>query len=140
MSCPVWILKRGARAALVILLPAGVFASPVVAQDRPPGMVQMGAAEKHAGLAAAATRLSDVRHHLQQSLNCLEGGGGPGNRAAAGTCAGAGAVQRLPASSVNRIRVRKAIHLASVGVTFHDFEPAHHTAQAVQAVLQEGTR
>lgn len=36
-------------------------------------------------------------------------------------------------------RTQKAIRLATVGVTFHDFKPAHYTAQAVQAVLEEGT-
>jgi len=36
-------------------------------------------------------------------------------------------------------RTQKAIRLATIGVTFHDFKPAHYTAQAVQAVLEEGT-
>jgi hypothetical protein len=40
----------------------------------------------------------------------------------------------------NKIRVEKAIRLAAVGVTFHDLDPAHFTAQPVRAVLLEGTR
>ncbi len=141
MLYSIWFLRQGARAVLTTLVPTALLTSHAIAQDHQPGMAQMRTAEKHAALAAAATRLLDVRHHLEQALTCLEGEGGHGYRAAAGgACAGAGAEQRLPASSVNLIRVRKAIHLASVGVTFHDFKPARHTAQAVQAVLQEGTR
>ncbi len=111
------------------------------AQNGQKGMAEMRMAERQAGLASTATRLPEVRQHLQQALNCLEGAGGSDYRAAAGDpCAGSGAERSLAAHSVNRIRVQKAIRLASVGVTFHDFEPAHFTAQAVDAVLQEGTR
>jgi hypothetical protein len=53
-------------------------------------------------------------------------------------CGGAGIVNELPDGSVNKIRVQKAIRLAAVGVTFHDFDPAHFTALAVRAVLAEG--
>jgi hypothetical protein len=53
---------------------------------------------------------------------------------------GSGVVRQLPEGSVNKIRVEKAIGLAAVGVIFHDFDTAHFTAQAVQAVLLEGTR
>lgn len=46
----------------------------------------------------------------------------------------------LIASSVAEEHRGKAIGLASIGVTFHDFKPAHYTAQAVQAVLEEATQ
>jgi hypothetical protein len=49
-------------------------------------------------------------------------------------------LHQLPAGSANCIRIEKAIRLATVGVTFHDFKPAHYTAQAAKAVLDEGAR
>lgn len=52
------------------------------------------------------------------------------------SCKGASALRNLPNGSV----VEKAIELASIGVTFYDFKPAHYTAQAVQAVLEEATQ
>jgi hypothetical protein len=55
-------------------------------------------------------------------------------------CDGAGALRNVPHGSANSIRMQKAIKLASVGVTFHDFKPAHYTAQTLQAVLEEGIR
>jgi len=78
--------------------------------------------------------------NAQQALNCLEGPRGPDFRRSAGDpCGGAGVVNELPDGSVNKLRVEKAIRLAAVGVTFHDFDPAHYTALAVRAVLAEGT-
>ncbi len=104
-------------------------------------MREMRIAEQQAAAAAGAQDLQHVRTHLQQALNCLVGRGDREYRPSAGDpCAGASAARNLPRSSVNRIRVQKAIRLASVGVTFHDFKPAHYTAQAVHAVLEEGTR
>jgi len=86
--------------------------------------------------------LAVVQLHMQRALDCLEGPQGEDYRSIGkDACpAGAGAESDLPAGSVNRIRIYKAIRLGSVGVTFHDFEPAHFTAQAMQAVLDEGTR
>jgi hypothetical protein len=104
-------------------------------------MADMRTAEKFASLAADARRLPDVRANLQQALNCLEGSQGPDyRRSAADPCSGSGAIDELPHGSINRVRVEKAIRLATVGVTFHDFDPAHFTARAVRAVLLEGTR
>lgn len=104
-------------------------------------MDEMRTAERHAGLAADATEMADIHRHLQHVLNCLEGPHGADYHGAGGNpCSGSGAIRDLPPSSVNRIRVTKAIRLASVGVTFQDFKPAHLTAQAVRAVLEEGTR
>ncbi len=128
------IAGMSARALLLTVSPAAL-------AQQSPGLNEMRTAEEHAGLAAAAGQLPEVRNQLQQALNCLVGRRGDDYRASAGDpCKGAGALQNLPPNSVNRIRVGKAIRLASVGVTFHDFEPAHYTAQAVQAVLAEGTR
>lgn len=115
---------------------------PVVAgaQDRR-GIKDMRTAEQYAALAAGARNLEDARTNLQQALNCLEGPQGAEYRRSAGDpCGGAGLAHELPEGSVNRIRVEKATRLAGVGVTFHDFDPAHFTALAVRAVLAEGTR
>ena len=110
------------------------------ARSEQPGMSHMRIAERYAALAADARRLEDIKANLQQALNCLEGQRGPDYRRSAGDpCGGGGVVNELPAGSVNKIRVEKAIRLAAVGVTFHDFDPAHFTALAVRAVLAEGT-
>lgn len=115
--------------------------SPALAQPAEPGMAAMRAADRQAGLAATATRLEDVRAYLQQALNCLAGTrAGRRGAPAGGPCSGPGAVHQLPARSANHVRVEKAIRLAVVGVTFHDFKPAHFTAQAVKAVLDGGAR
>jgi len=104
-------------------------------------MADMQTAEQSAALSADAQRLEDVRVNLRQVLNCLVGRQGPEYRRSAGdACSGSGVVRELPEGSVNKIRVEKAILLAAVGVTFHDFDTAHFTAQAVHAVLLEGTR
>lgn len=104
-------------------------------------MVEMRAADQYAALAAAAGELPEVRLHLQQALNCLEGVHGVEYRSSVGgSCHGEGAANDLPANSVNRIRVEKAIKLLQVGITFHDYKPAHFTAEAVKSVLDEGTR
>ncbi len=101
----------------------------------------MRTAEEHAAAAASARELEQVRAELHKVLNCLVGPQGTEFRRSAGDpCHGESALQKLPNGSVNRIRVAKAVRLAAVGVTFHDFQPANLTAQAVQAVLQEGTR
>jgi hypothetical protein len=105
------------------------------------GMKDMRTAEQYAALAAGAHNLEDARAKLQQALNCLEGPQGAEYRRSAGDpCDGVGLAHELPEGSVNRIRVEKATRLAAVGVTFHDFDPAHFTALAVRAVLAEGTR
>lgn len=105
-------------------------------------MVEMRVADEQAALAATARQLDAIRAHLQRVLDCLEGPHGEDYRAISGdACTGdAGAERDLPAGSVNRIRVYKAIRLSAVGITFHDFKPAHYTALAVQAVLDEGVR
>jgi hypothetical protein len=106
------------------LTSAAVLVLPILAhaQDGQRGMAEMRMAEKCAALAADAQRLEDIRANLQQALNCLEGRQGPDYRRSAGDpCSGTGAVRELPAGSVNKIRVEKAIRLAVVGVTFHDF-------------------
>jgi hypothetical protein len=104
-------------------------------------MAAMRIAAQQAKLAAGAPKLAGAREHLQLVLNCLEGQHGPAYRPVTGNpCTGAGAERGLPAGSANQVRVQKAIRLAVVGVTFHDFKPAHLTAEAVQAVLEEGTR
>jgi hypothetical protein len=101
----------------------------------------MRIAEEHAANAAKAGDLRTVKKELQQALNCLVGRGGTAYRADVGDpCHGMGASHKLPNQTVNRIRVKKARNLADVGVTFHDFKPAHFTALVVQAVLEEGTR
>jgi hypothetical protein len=103
------------------------------------GLAEMATAERFARAAASAGKLQDIRVNLQRSLNCLVGRDAIGYHPSAGDpCQGQGALKTLPAGSVNQIRVRKAIQLASVGVTFQDFKPAHYTALAVQAVLDEG--
>jgi hypothetical protein len=126
---------------LATVLSAATFALPAAGAQPGPGMAEMGIAEHYASRAAAAQQLPDIRAHLQQALNCLQGPNGAEYRKSAGEpCPGSGALAGLPANSVNRIRVGKAIRLAAVGVTFHDFPPAHFTALAVDAVLREGTR
>jgi hypothetical protein len=105
------------------------------------GMEAMRAADQEAALAVSAQRLAEVRLHLQLALNCLEGRRGSDYRALAeSSCAGVGAVNELPPKSADHVRVEKAIKLAAVGVTFHDFKPAHFAAAAVQAVLDEGVQ
>jgi hypothetical protein len=121
----------GLFAACALLIAA---APPALAQAPQPGMAAMRAADREAASAAGASRLPEVRAHLQQALNCLAGGGD------GGPCAGPGALRQLPAGSANHVRVQKAIPLARGGVTFHDFKPAHFTAMAVEAVLDEGAR
>jgi hypothetical protein len=109
--------------------------------EESPGLKEMRTAEQYAAMAAGDQDLQQAKAHLRQALNCLVGRGGREYRPSFGDpCKGASALGNLPGGSVNRIRVQKAIRLASVGVTFHDFKPAHFTAQAVQAVLEEGTR
>ncbi len=104
-----------------------------------PGLREMRIAEQHAAAAGETQDLQQVRTHLQQALNCLVGRGQAEYRPGAGDpCNGISALRKVPRGSVNSIRIQKAIKLASVGVTFHDFKPAHYTAQAVQAVLEEG--
>lgn len=133
---------RNMLARIAAMLTVALFMLPILAQAQrePRGMADMRIAERYAALAANAQRLEDIRVNLQQTLNCLEGPQGPDYRRSAGDpCGGAGVVHELPEGSVNKIRVEKAIRLAAVGVTFHDFDPAHFTAQAVRAVLLEGT-
>ncbi|MDA8388538.1 MAG: hypothetical protein M0Z58_07760 [Nitrospiraceae bacterium] len=89
-------------------------------------------------MAARSKQLSRIHLHLQHVLNCLEGSTGRDYRKVAGNpCTGAGALQTLPARSANRVRARKAIALARVGITLHDFLPAHYLAQAIHAILTE---
>ncbi len=123
-----------------VALTAVLLAAPVRAgAQEVPGLQEMRVAEEQAKAAAEAPDLQHARAHLQQGLNCLVGQGAEGYRPRAGDpCHGASALRSLPRKSVNSIRVQKAIRLARVGVTFHDFPPAHYTAQAVQAVLAEG--
>lgn len=129
-------MHRTALSAALLALPILAYA-----QEEQRGMSDMRIAERFAASAADARRLEEVRVNLQQALNCLEGSQGPDYRRSAGEpCSGSGALRELPEGSVNKIRVEKAIQLAAVGVTFHDFDPAHFTAQAVRAVLLEGTR
>ena len=95
-------------------------------------------AAEHAGMAARVRQLSLIHLHLQHVLNCLEGSKGRDYRKVAGNpCTGVGALQTLPTHSANRIRARKAIALARVGITLHDFLPAHYLTQAIHAVLTE---
>ena len=95
-------------------------------------------AAEHAGMAARARQLSMIHLHLQHVLNCLEGSRGRDFRKVADNpCTGSGALQTLPTHSANRIRARKAIALARVGITLHDFFPAHYLAQAIHAILAE---
>lgn len=136
------------RIALIIVAGLGIAAGAAglapqraLARTGDQGMAEMRTAEQQAGMAANALRLADIHLHLQRALNCLEGPHGRDYRSTAGNpCSGAGAERDLPTGSVDRVRVRKASRLATVGVTFQDFKPAHFTAQAVQAVLQEGTK
>lgn len=80
-------------------------------------MADMRIAEKFATLAADARRLDDIRINLQKALNCLEGPQGPEYRRSAGEpCSGSGAVNELADGSINKIRVKKAIRLAVVGL------------------------
>lgn len=115
------------------------FAAPVLG-EQPAIPAALRTAATHASLAVGARELADVRMHLQHVLNCLEGPKGrdydlePGD-----PCGGKGALQALPVGSANRTRAQKAVELARVGVTFHDFKPAHDTALAVEAVLEEAT-
>ena len=106
------------------------------------GVAEMWVADEQAALAATAQQLVAIRLNLQRALNCLEGPKGEDYRAVSGdACTGsAGAEHDLPAGSVNRIRVYKAIRLGAVGITFHDFKPTHYTALAMQAILDEGAR
>jgi hypothetical protein len=137
--CTTRLSRWNAMAAVAGMLIIGTSA-PVLAEDSP-GMAQMRIAEQQAAEAASTQDLEQAKLHLQQALNCLVGRGASEYRPAVGDpCKGASARRNLPSKSVNRIRVQKAIRLASVGVTFHDFKPAHFTSQAVQAVLEEGTR
>ncbi|MDA8091746.1 MAG: hypothetical protein M0Z61_16190 [Nitrospiraceae bacterium] len=46
-------------------------------------------------------------------------------------------MQTLPEDSANRVRAQKAISLARVGITLHDFLPAHYLSQSIQATLTE---
>jgi hypothetical protein len=127
------LIKLTGAVPLLVTISFGAFA------EESRGLYDMRIAAQHALAAAEARDLQQVRSHLQQVLNCLVGRGGGEYRPSAGDpCKGASALRDLPAGSVNKIRVQKAIRLAAVGVTFHDFKPAHYTAQAVQAVLEEG--
>ncbi len=130
------------RATAATMVP-GVFlflaATCAVAQETR-GLSEMRIAEQHAAAAAQAQDLQQAKAQLQQSLNCLVGSRAAEYRAEAGNpCNGEAALRKLPQGSANKIRAEKAIRLAAVGVTFHDFKPAHYTAQAVQAVLEEAT-
>jgi hypothetical protein len=112
---------------------------PAAAQEAPIPTA-LCTAEKHASLAAGARGLADVRSHLHHVLNCLEGPKGPTyDPKLSDPCGSKGALDELPAGSGNRVHAQKAIELARVGVTFHDFKPAHYTAQAVRAVLEEAS-
>lgn len=75
-------------------------------------------------------QLAVVQLHMQRALDCLEGPQGEDYRSVCKDACpvGAGAERDLPAGSVNQIRTYKPIRLGSVGVTFHDFKPAHFTA------------
>jgi hypothetical protein len=129
-----------ARTAGMLMAALSLLPITAHAQGERRGMADMRIAERYAGRAANAQGLEEIRANLQQALNCLEGPRGPDFRRSAGDpCGGAGVVNELPDGSVNKIRVEKAIRLAAVGVTFHDFDPAHYKALAVGAVLVEGT-
>jgi len=98
-------------------------------------------AAEHAGLAAEAKELAEIRLHLQHVLNCLEGSKGRDYKKALGNpCTGQGALQSLPKGSADRVRAQKAIALARVAVTLHHVPPAHYVAQAVNAILRESNR
>ena len=126
-----------------LTLLAGLLLMPtfVHAQDEQHGLADMRTAETYTAAAISANDLESIRTDLRRALDCLEGANGPDYRKKVGDpCSGTGAVNELPDGSVNKIRVSKAIRLLSVGVTFHDFPPAHFTSQAADAVLLEAVR
>ena len=134
-------LHGRARYLPVAIMGAMLFAIPPPALAQQPGLAEMRIAEQHAAAAASASELGQARVELQRALNCLVGRGAREYKPGIGDpCKGASALWKSPSGSVNRIRIEKAIRLASVGVTFHDFKSAHFTAQAVQAVLEEATQ
>lgn len=121
------------------LLALGVSVSAAAAEA--PGMTQMRVAHQHAVAAAQAARLADIRAQLRQVIDCLQGTGSASTPAKTGEarCTGRGALDDLPSGSANRIRADKALRLSRIAVTFHDYRPAHYTALAVQAVIEEAT-
>ncbi len=131
-------MAHAARAAFVFAVVVG-FALPGLAEE-PAVLPALRMAEKHASLATDARRLPDVRMHLHHVLDCLEGARGRDHDATGGDpCRGKGALESLSAGSANQARARKAIEVARVGVTFHDFQPAHDSARTVKDVLAEAT-
>ena len=95
-------------------------------------------AVQQAALAAKADTVTAIRKHLQQTLNCLEGGKSQDFKDRSGNpCSWKGAVDALPKDSADLIRARKSIALARVGESLHDRDPAHYVAEAVHAILVE---
>lgn len=120
---------KGINSRSLIIL-AGAMASSIASicstsAQESQGLREMRMAEQHAS-AAKASDLEQVKAHLQQALNCLAGKGESEYRSSAGDpCRGASTFRDLPGNTLNKIRIRKAIRLASVGVTLHDFKPTH---------------
>ena len=133
------------RSPLVLLLPLAaaltLLPAAAPAQSARRGMAAMRLAQSYASAAAAAKSVKDIQSNLHRVLNCIEGSHGTDfQRSAADRCRGPGAVNELPDGSANKVRVIKAMRLAAVAITFHDFAPAHFTARAIDAVLREGVR
>jgi hypothetical protein len=111
-----WVPRDAAlRATASIVLAVVVGAALPTPAEAPAVPAALRKAEKRASLAADARRLPEVQMHLHPAR------------------------ESLPTGSANQVRAQKAIEIAKVGVTFHDFQPAHDSARTVQDVLQEAT-
>jgi hypothetical protein len=129
------LIKLTGAVSLLVIVALGAFAG----ESR--ALYDMRISAQHALAAAEAQDLQQVRGHLQQALNCLVGRGGGEYRPSAGDpCKGASALRDLPAGSVNKIRVQKAIRLAAVGITFHGFKPAHSPHKPCRLSLKKASR
>jgi hypothetical protein len=117
-----------------LILAAALFAVPALA-DAHSETVQ---AETHAGLAAQATDVATVHHHMHHALNCLAGPGGSGFDAKEmNPCANAG-MGAIPdtADAAKKKTLQSAAGQLMAGIAESDLAKAQLAAGAAAAVLK----
>lgn len=99
---------------------------------------QIDTALQHARFAAKAEDVKGVHTHLQHVVNCLSGSGGLGFDAnALNPCQDMGGGAIPAAKGSRKEKLEDALNEAIVGLNVKAYAPAHETAQAVAATLEE---
>ncbi|MEJ2643963.1 MAG: hypothetical protein P8180_03365 [Gammaproteobacteria bacterium] len=136
-TSPTSLLRFVATYALPFLLAAGM---PAVASAGSSGaaLKQVATAIEHAHFASQGKTTSIAHLHLHHVINCLVGPKGKGFDGAVGDpCKGQGngALNDFNGPERERVTLKEALSLARIGTRLRYYEPAHHVALAVHALL-----